>query len=198
MPIDARPSPSAVFDDPTLLAVATLRAWQPVSPEQDALRAEYLERVVADGAASLRRDGGPEHLTASCFIFSPDLANVLLCYHRKGDFWVQLGGHVEPEDPSLGQAAYREALEEGGIAIAPLVDGGIVDLNRHGLGSAFGRCSVHWDVGFAAVADPSDVPVVSDESEDVAWWPVDGLPERLPPQFAERLETVLMELEGSR
>ena len=62
-----------------------------------------------------------------------------------------------------------------------------LDLDRHGLGGGFGRCSRHWDVGYGAIADPSAPVAVSDESDDVAWFPVDALPERIPPGFAERL-----------
>ena len=32
----------------------------------------YLSFVATGGAAELRRDGGSEHVTASCFVFAPD------------------------------------------------------------------------------------------------------------------------------
>ena len=32
----------------------------------------YLSFVATGGAAAFRRDGGSEHVTASCFVFSPD------------------------------------------------------------------------------------------------------------------------------
>ena len=35
----------------------------------------------------------------------------------------------------------------------------------------------HLDVRFVAVAPAGAVPVVSEESTDVRWWPVDALPE---------------------
>ncbi|PPG53137.1 NUDIX hydrolase [Rathayibacter sp. AY1E9] len=155
------------------------------------LRDEYLAFLEQRGESALERDGGPEHVTASCFVLSPNLAQVLLCFHRKGRFWVQLGGHVEPGDDSTADAALREAREESGAArLQPL---GVLplDLDRHALGDGFGRCSRHWDVGYGAIADP-DAPVsVSDESDDVAWWPVDALPAEVPPGFAERLAGAL-------
>ena len=132
---------------------ARLRQWMPVSAEQAALRDDYLDFVTATPQTALDRDGGPEHVTGSCFVFTPDLAQVLLCFHKKGQFWVQLGGHVEPADGSVAEAAYREAREECGIVdLRPLAGGGILDLDRHPLGGGF-RCSAHWDVGFAAVAE---------------------------------------------
>ena len=174
--------------------IARLQRWMPVAAGQAALRDEYL-RFVADAPhAALQRDGGPEHVTGSCFVFTPDLAQVLLCFHRKGQFWVQLGGHIEPADTSVAAAAYREAAEECGIDdLIPV--GALLDVDRHGLGGGF-RCSAHWDVGFAAIARPEAAPVASAESEDVAWWPVTDLPQNVPAGFADRLAGVLRELAG--
>ncbi|QHC71891.1 NUDIX domain-containing protein [Rathayibacter sp. VKM Ac-2801] len=155
------------------------------------LRDEYLAFLEQRGESALERDGSPEHVTASCFVLSPDLARVLLCFHRKGRFWVQLGGHVEPGDGSVAAAALREAREESGLArLRPLGELPL-DLDRHGLGSGFGRCARHWDVGYGALADPDAPLIVSDESDDVAWWPVDALPAEVPPGFPERLAGAL-------
>jgi 8-oxo-dGTP pyrophosphatase MutT (NUDIX family) len=171
-----------------------LQAWSPVAPAQVALAGQYKVFVGDRQGAALARGGGPEHLTASCFVLSPDLSQVLLCFHRKGQFWVQLGGHVESRDKSVAEAAYREAREESGITdIAPF-DAVPVDLHRHVLGSSFGTCRVHWDVGFVAFADVDAVPVVSPESEALAWFGVDRLPAQAPQDFPLRLRTVLDEL----
>src|SRR5665811_1849561 len=96
-------------------------------------------------APALARKGGPEHLTGSCFVLTPDLSRVLLCFHRKGQFWVQLGGHVEPGDASVAAAAYREAREEGGITDLRPFGSMPLDVDRHSLSSGFGACRVHWD-----------------------------------------------------
>ncbi|MDJ0325070.1 NUDIX domain-containing protein [Cryobacterium sp. PH31-AA6] len=182
------PSPATDF-------VNALEAWTPRSVRHQTLRAEYRDLVAGSPRTALDRNGGPEHLTASCFVFSPDLTRVLLCFHRKGRFWVQLGGHIEAADDSVASAAFREAREECGIdELSPLSGGAIVDLDRHSLGGGFGRCGVHWDVGFAAVVAPDAVPAVSDESDDVAWWPIVALPATVPPDFALRLHGVLDEL----
>ncbi|WP_240632333.1 MULTISPECIES: NUDIX hydrolase [unclassified Cryobacterium] len=170
-----------------------LRAWMPLAPGQAVLRDEYLGFVLGSPEAALERHGGPEHVTGSCFVFTPDLAQVLLCFHKKGRFWVQLGGHVEAADGSVVDTALREAREECGIDDLDPVGGGILDLDRHNLGDGF-SCRTHWDVGFAAIARPEAAPVASDESDDVAWWPVDALPQNVPPQFALRLAGVLAEL----
>jgi 8-oxo-dGTP pyrophosphatase MutT (NUDIX family) len=196
MPTPALRSPA---DDPADDARASdlidrLRAWLPLDPGQAVLRDEYLGFVRGAPEAALAGHAGPEHVTGSCFVFTPDLAQVLLCFHKKGRFWVQLGGHVEPADGSVVDTAFREAREECGIDDLVPIGDGILDLDRHPLSGAF-RCSAHWDVGFAAIAAPEAAPVASDESDDVAWWPVAALPANVPPLFGRRLAGVLAELD---
>ena len=168
----------------------------PESSSRDA----YLRFVIFAGDAALRRDGGPEHVTGSCFVFSPAFDRVLLCFHRKGQFWVQFGGHIESKDASVAEAAEREAREESGVGDLVLLSPAIVDLDRHDLHAGF-SCTAHWDVGFAA-AVTRDVEIsVSDESEDVRWFPINELPAQVPEGFGARLERVrrtAMSVLGSR
>lgn len=178
--------------------LAELESWSPVAPDQQQLKAEYQVFVDEAPTSALKRDGGPEHLTGSCFVLTPDLSHVLLCFHRKGQFWVQLGGHVEPGDPSVASAAYREAREEGGITDLHPFGVTPVDVHRHSLSSSFGTCRVHWDVGFVAFAELTAVPVVSAESEAVAWFAVDALPATVAGDFPVRLRTILAELAHRR
>jgi 8-oxo-dGTP pyrophosphatase MutT (NUDIX family) len=173
-----------------------LDVWTPRDPAQATLLAEYRAFVAASGEAAVDRSLAPEHLTASCFVLTPDRTQVLLCFHRKGQFWVQLGGHLEPGDESLGAAALREATEEGGIRDLHLARARPADVHRHELASAFGSCRVHWDVGFVAYAPAGSVPVVSEESERVEWFDVDALPPGTPDDVAVRLRTVLDEVGG--
>ncbi|MBA8990628.1 8-oxo-dGTP pyrophosphatase MutT (NUDIX family) [Curtobacterium pusillum] len=152
----------------------------------DPQRDRFTLFVEERGEAALWREGGPEHLTASCFVFSPDLASVLLCLHRKGRFWVQLGGHLEPGDETLADAARREAREESGIAELDLLDAAAADLDRHELNGGF-SCAAHWDVGFVALVDPTATTAASDESDDLRWFTLDALPEGLAPGLPARL-----------
>lgn len=158
----------------------------PASPS----RTSYLSFIRTGGDDAFRRDGGAEHITASCFVFSPDLAQVLLCFHRKGRFWVQFGGHVELDDESVAGAALREAREESGVTRLELLTDAIADLDRHDLTTGFG-CAAHWDVGFVAIASVDLPLVVSDESDDVRWFSLDALPEHVPSGFAARVDRVL-------
>lgn len=174
----------------------SLGEWIPPTPAQAALRDEYREFIAPSPAAALDRDAGRSHVTASCFVFTADLSSVLLCFHKKAQFWIQQGGHIEPTDPSVAAAAFREAREEAGIAFTPV--GTLpLDVDRHDLGPGFVSCDVHWDVGFAAIADASSRPIVSDESDDVRWWPVHALPPRVPVGFTERLWRIIAAIAGT-
>jgi len=179
---------SALFDG----TLADLERWRPGRVEQERLRADYLEMMRSVGPAALRRDGGAEHLTASCFVVTRDFQRVLLAFHRKAQRWLQLGGHIEPGDESCAAAAMREAHEEGGIASLQAVGHLPADLDRHELVGTFGTCRVHWDVGYLAIADQADVPTLSDESEAVAWWSIDELREA-DSQLWARLHLLLQE-----
>jgi 8-oxo-dGTP pyrophosphatase MutT (NUDIX family) len=125
----------------------------------------------------LRKSCVPAHLTASALVLNAAGDQVLLTLHRKGGFWAQTGGHCEPGDARLSSAALREAVEETGIEGLRLVDALPVDLDAHELSSAFGGCGEHLDVQYAAVAPPGAEPVVSEESDDVRWFPADALPD---------------------
>ncbi len=155
-------------------ALRVLDAWTAPDPAQEILRAEFAAHLRAhpDG---VWRSCVPSHLTASALVIEASGHRVLLTLHRKGGFWSQFGGHCEPGDKSLADAALREAREESGIAGLRLLLGPL-DLDRHALSGAFGTCGEHLDVRFVAVAPPGSVPAVSDESDDVRWFTADALP----------------------
>ena len=131
-------------------------------------------RAVLEHPDALRRGHGPAHVTASGIVLDPAGAATLLVLHRKVGLWLQPGGHVDDEDASLAAAAAREATEETGVP-GLVVDPVPVALDRHPA-----PCGVeeHLDVQFLLVAPAGALPVVSAESLDVRWWPVDALPEQ--------------------
>lgn len=166
------PSPEALHAD----ALATLASWTPPTPEQAALRDRYVAHLDAhpDG---MTRACTPDHLTASTIVLSHDHTRVLLTLHAKARRWFQLGGHCEPGDSTLAGAALREATEESGVGHLDL-DPVPVQLSEHAVPFCGRTDDVHHlDVRFLALAGPGAVHAVSDESLDVAWWPVDALPD---------------------
>ena len=99
------------------------------------------------------------------------------------------GGTLDVEDPSTGEAlcavadgqvqdagaALREATEESGItglqiAARPL------HVDVHPVTCSLGVPTRHLDVRYLVRAPAGARPVISDESDDLRWWPVGALP----------------------
>jgi 8-oxo-dGTP pyrophosphatase MutT (NUDIX family) len=74
----------------------------------------------------------PGHVTATALVLHPERPAVLLVHHRRLERWLLPGGHVEPEDDSIGGAARREAREETGVRIAA-PDGPVAGVDVHGI-----------------------------------------------------------------
>lgn len=174
----------AVHSDPLHAdAVAVLRAWTAPDEENERLRADYLA-FLADHPDGMRRTCVPEHLTASALVVDAAGERALLTLHAKGGFWVQTGGHCEPQDRTLAGAALREATEESGIEGLTVLPGP-VDLDRHELSGAFGTCRAHWDVRYVVVAPPGAVERRSEESTRLGWFDLAAMAEgRLHPEPA--------------
>lgn len=158
----------------------------PPGPVRDAF-----ESHLASYDDALWRDGPREHFTASAVVFSADRTQVLLVLHKKAKLWLQPGGHFEPGDRTVAGAALREATEESGIDGLRAIPGALF-LHRHELAAAFGRCTAHWDLRIAVVAPDDAVIRVSDESEDVRWWPVDALPRPTDPDLADCIQALVV------
>jgi len=102
----------------------------------------------------------------------------LLTLHAKAREWFQFGGHCEPEDQTLCEAAAREVREESGIAELDL-DPVPLRLTEHVVPFCGDWGDVrHLDVWFLAIAPFDAEATVSAESLDIGWWPLAGLPGR--------------------
>jgi 8-oxo-dGTP pyrophosphatase MutT (NUDIX family) len=164
-------------------ALATLRGWSAPAGRQADLCDDFVAHLEAhrDG---LDRSCAAGHLTAGAVVLSPGLDAVLLNLHGKARRWFHFGGHHEPGDGSLLGTATREAAEESGIADLE-VDPVPVHLDRHTVGFCRPHRTVdHLDVRYAALAPVGAEAAVSDESLDVRWWPLDGLPDLEPEMHA--------------
>ena len=151
----------SLYDD----AVLVLKSYE----DQTDLRQAYLDHLAAhpDGMWKSCHAG---HVTASALVIDPEQGRVLLTLHKKLRMWLQMGGHCEPEDTSLEEAALREAREESGITGLTLLPGGPVRLDRHPIPAP---CHCHYDVQYAVLAPPGAVQEISDESLDLRWFPYD-------------------------
>ncbi|NJL12610.1 MAG: NUDIX hydrolase [Microscillaceae bacterium] len=151
--------------------LALIAQYVPGSAEEEVFQKQMLDLVkLAPDFASRHR---PEaHLTASAWVVNVARTACLLLHHQKLDRWLQPGGHIEPQDPSLAEAARREVSEETGLQALNLLFGGqIVDLDIH-LIPASGKMAAHWhyDLRFAFEArNPQDL-VQNQESKALGWF----------------------------
>ncbi|MCX5399614.1 NUDIX hydrolase [Streptomyces sp. NBC_00102] len=136
---------------------------------QAELRRTYLGHLDAhpDG---MWKACGAGHLTASALVLDPSAGRVLLTLHKKLGMWLQMGGHCEPEDATLADAALREATEESGMDGLVLLAGGPVRLDRHPIPAP---CHWHLDVQYAALAPAGATQRISEESLDLRWFAYD-------------------------
>lgn len=156
-------------------AADALSAWGPIDPGQRALREAYLGFLAARPADACLRSCEPGHLTASALLLDHDARNALLTLHPRIGRWVQLGGHCEPGDATLADAALREAEEESGIG-GLYLEPEPLHLDVHPITCSLGLPTRHFDVRFVARAPRGVVERISAESADLRWWPLDALP----------------------
>ncbi|MCP4741286.1 MAG: NUDIX domain-containing protein [Actinomycetales bacterium] len=161
-------------------ARSALTAFSHQDPDQRALAQEYREFLDAheDGVWRSCRVG---HITASALVIEDQGRGVLLTLHPKVGRWLQLGGHLEPADASVLHGAVREVREESGIARGR-ISSVPVRLDRHDVPCGRdddGRvlASVHWDMQFVVVVPNAIPPVISDESDDLAWFSSQSMPD---------------------
>ncbi|HEX5252582.1 MAG TPA: NUDIX hydrolase [Mycobacterium sp.] len=155
-------------------AIAMLSNWEPPDPAQDSLRHAVLAFVHARSDAC-RRECVPGHVTASALVFDHAGGQVLLTLHPRVGRWVQLGGHCDDDDTDVLAAALREATEESGID-GLRIEPRLAAVHVHPVTCSLGVPTRHLDLQFVAHAPAGAQIAISDESEDLRWWPADALP----------------------
>ncbi|GAA4399729.1 NUDIX hydrolase [Tsukamurella soli] len=158
-------------------AIDALARYDARTDSDDALRHTMLAFLDAqpDGCA---RANVPGHITASVVLLNADRTHVVLTHHPRVGEWLQLGGHCEDTDSTVAGAALREGREESGLDdIAVSED--LLTLHTHPIRCSLGVPTRHLDLRFLALTREPGLPelMVSEESNDLRWWPVDALPE---------------------
>ncbi|MFF4173440.1 NUDIX hydrolase [Streptomyces sp. NPDC001744] len=158
--------------------------------DQERLRQVYLDHLDAhpDG---MYKACGAGHLTSSALVVDPARERVLLTLHKKLGLWLQMGGHCEPDDPTVEAAALREATEESGVAGLTLLPGGPVRLDRHPIPPP---CHWHLDVQYAALAPAGAVERISEESLDLRWYAYEEVADVADTSVVRLLEGTLARL----
>jgi coenzyme F420-0:L-glutamate ligase len=173
-------------------AVQVLTAYEPSGYGESAVRQGFLGFLAARPDA-MWRSCAPGHLTASALVIEPSRRLVLLTLHPRVGIWVQVGGHCEPGDHTLLDAASREAREESGIGSLSF-DPAPLGLDVHPITCSLGVPTRHFDVRFLAVAPDGAEPIRSEESLDLRWFTWDALPDRVSPELPRLLETARLRL----
>jgi 8-oxo-dGTP pyrophosphatase MutT (NUDIX family) len=156
-------------------ALRVLSGWTAPDAEQEAWRREYVAHLERE-PDGVWKPCFPDHLTAGALVLDATGDRVLLNLHGKARRWFAFGGHLEPVDARLADAALREATEESGLPDL-VVDPVPVHLSLHTVDFCNPRGPVrHLDVRFLARLGATEEPVVSDESLDIRWFDVDDLP----------------------
>ncbi len=167
-----------------------LHSYQTQFSEEKGFVVRFLELLKSKDA--FERTHLPGHITGSTWIINKDKDQVLLVHHAKLNKWVQSGGHTDGDENVL-QVALREAEEETGLKNFKIVPT-IFDIDIHTIPARkdFPEHQ-HYDIRYLVEADMSEPIVVSEESHDVKWIPLNKLEdftlERSVLRMKEKLNT---------
>jgi 8-oxo-dGTP pyrophosphatase MutT (NUDIX family) len=157
-----------------MIAPAAVTALlQRFDPADDGEAAKSKELVLALLASSpepfSRRQFNPGHITCTGLVLSPGRDRILLVLHRRLQRWLLPGGHVEPDDPVIGDAARREVVEETGAVLRAGSPPLLVGVDVHGIPVRRDEpFHLHHDLIFLFQA-ASDAFQVAEEVRDVVW-----------------------------
>jgi 8-oxo-dGTP pyrophosphatase MutT (NUDIX family) len=146
---------------------------QHFDPAGDGEAAKSKELVLALLASSpepfSRRQFNPGHITCTGLVLSPGRDRILLVLHRRLQRWLLPGGHVEPDDPLIGDAGRREVVEETGAILRADSPPLLVGVDVHGIPVRRDEpFHLHHDLIFRFQA-ASDAFQTSEEVREVAW-----------------------------
>jgi 8-oxo-dGTP pyrophosphatase MutT (NUDIX family) len=154
--------------------LAALEAFQPYDNDE----AEMVERTklfVREHEDCFERTLAIGHITGSAFIVNNERTHILLTHHKKLNRWLQLGGHADG-DGDIRRVALREATEESGLTDVRTVRDGIFDVDVHLIPARKNVAEhYHYDIRYLCYADSRIPLIISDESHDLVWVPIQSI-----------------------
>jgi len=152
-----------------------LTSYSPAAADEQGYRMEMLDLAAAALDPFDRYSYQPGHFTSSGFVVHPDGGSLLLIHHAKVGAWLQPGGHIDPSDHHLIDAARREIEEETAVGSLIPVAVGLVDIDLH-VFPAHGEQPEHrhYDIRFGFVAG-DDGFAHNDEATDARWFTLDEI-----------------------
>ena len=156
--------------------ITKLNHYQPTDPYERSMRDRILQ-FVKGNSHCFERSLLIGHITGSAFIVNKQRTRTLMTHHRTLDKWLQLGGHSDGEWNTLN-VALREATEESGIDLIIAVSENIFDVDVHVIPERKNEPEhFHYDIRFLFEADDSQAIHITDESNDLAWIPLERMDE---------------------
>jgi 8-oxo-dGTP pyrophosphatase MutT (NUDIX family) len=133
---------------------------------------QHMVRFVRSHPDCFERTLEVGHVTGSAWITDESGSQVLMVHHAKLDRWLQPGGHCDGDHDVLG-VALREAWEETGATVTPFRKG-IFDVDIHVIPARKQEpAHLHYDVRYWLKADPAQRLLLTAESKDLRWVPID-------------------------
>ncbi len=153
-----------------LSLIERLQNYNTPHPEELAFISRFLELL--DHPRSFHRDHLPGHLTGSAWIIDSTASAVLLVHHAKLNRWLQPGGHADGDENIL-HVALKEAEEETGLRNLKILES-LFDIDIHTIPQRKDfPAHDHYDVRCLLQGDQRDQLIISDESTDMAWIPLE-------------------------
>ena len=162
------------------------KEWQHLLAELEQYQSEYAEELVfrdrftaliQNHENAFERSLLKGHITGSAWIVNPEMTHAFLTHHAKLNKWLQPGGHAGG-DECVARVAMKEAEEETGMESLRLHSSQIFDLDIHPIPERKGiPAHEHFDIRYLILADMDQRFVISEESHDLAWIPLEDIAE---------------------
>jgi 8-oxo-dGTP pyrophosphatase MutT (NUDIX family) len=153
-----------------------LETYNPTDRNEQKMRNETID-FVHKNEGCFTRELLVGHITGSAWIVDKTHQNVLLIHHKKLNQWFQPGGHCDGDSDVLN-VAMKEANEETGLLDIKLLSKQIYDIDIHIIPQRKDvPAHYHYDVRFIFEADENQELIISEESNDLAWIPIEKMAE---------------------